>query len=297
MRVSSRSIKFLKIELARTPMESREPQVRQETAAGVQPARQVVLKRFAKMAYSVPDIAQQAGAAQEIHGTFLAQRSEGGNLVDFVGTGRRLTSAGLLAAANKLGVDAATIRAVLEVETAGAGFDPKKRLKLLFEPHIFYRQLGPGPKREEAVRQGLAYAKAGTRRYPPLSKRYDQISAAIAIDETAALNSASWGLPQIMGFNHEAAGFQSAKAMVTSMLEGEDQQLEAFANLLSDWKLSKSLKNRDWRRFALKYNGPNALKNGYDTKLGAAFKKFSGLAARAVARPGKNQSFVFPSGL
>jgi hypothetical protein len=40
--------------------------------------------------------------------------------VDFVGTGRRLTSAELLAAANKLGVDVATIRAVLEVETAGA---------------------------------------------------------------------------------------------------------------------------------------------------------------------------------
>ena len=216
--------------------------------------------------------------------------------MDFVGNGRRLKSAELLAAANKLGVDVATIRAVLEVETAGAGFDAKKRLKLLFEPHIFYKQLGLGPERDEAVKKGLAYAKAGTRPYPPLSKRYDQISAAIAINETAALNSASWGLPQIMGFNHKAAGFQSAKAMVTSMLEGEDQQLEAFANLLSDWKLSEALKNRDWRSFALKYNGPNALKNGYDKKLKAAFEKFSGLAARAVARPGTNKSFVFSSG-
>jgi hypothetical protein len=222
--------------------------------------------------------------------------NEGGNLVDFVGTGRRLKSAELLAAGNKLGVDVATIRAVLEVETAGAGFDAKKRLKLLFEPHIFYKQLGPGPKRDEAVKQGLAYAKAGTRPYPPLSKRYDQISAAIAIDETAALNSASWGLPQIMGFNHEAAGFQSAKDMITSMLEGEDQQLEAFASLMPAWKLGEALKNRDWRTFALKYNGPNALKNGYNTKLRAAFEKFSSLAARAVATSGTNQSFVFPSG-
>ena len=69
--------------------------------------------------------------------------------MDFVGTGRRLTSAGLMAAANKVGVDPATLRAVLEVETAGAGFDAKNRLKLLFEPHIFYKQLGPGPKRDE----------------------------------------------------------------------------------------------------------------------------------------------------
>jgi hypothetical protein len=216
--------------------------------------------------------------------------------VDFVGTGRRLTSSGLMAAANKVGVDAATLRAVLEVETAGAGFDARNRLKLLFEPHIFYKQLGPGRKRDEAVRRGLAYPKAGTRPYPPLSKRYDQISEAMAIDEVAALNSASWGLPQIMGFNHKAAGFPSAKAMVESMLEGEDQQLEAFANLLSDWKLAASLRKRDWRTFSLRYNGKNALRNGYDRKIAADFEKFSGLAARAVARPGTNHRFVFESG-
>ena len=99
-----------------------------------------------------------------------------------------------------------------------------------------------------------------------------------------------------MGFNHEAAGFHSSKAMVTSMLEGEDQQLRSFANLLSNWKLATSLKNRDWRTFSLRYNGPNALKNGYDRKLNAAFEKFSGLAAHAVARPGTNQNFVFKGG-
>src|SRR5262245_37913228 len=100
-----------------------------------------------------------------------------------------------MAAANKVGVDPATLRAVLEVETAGAGFDAQNRIKLLFEPHIFYRQLGPGAKRDEAVRRGLAYPKAGTRPYPPLSKRYGQISEAMKIDEVAALNAASWGLP------------------------------------------------------------------------------------------------------
>ena len=75
-----------------------------------------------------------------------------------------------------------------------------------------------------------------------------------------------------MGFNHRAAGFQSAKSMVASMLDGEGQQIEAFANLLFDWKLSDALRNRDWRRFALKYNGPNALNHGYDKKLRAASK-------------------------
>ena len=82
--------------------------------------------------------------------------------MDLIGSGRRLSSTELLAAANKLGVDVATLRAILQVETAGAGFDAKKRLKLLFEPHIFYRQLGPGPKRDEAVRAPLG-SRARTR--------------------------------------------------------------------------------------------------------------------------------------
>ena len=80
--------------------------------------------------------------------------------MDLVGSGRRLSSAELLAAANKLGVDVATLRAILQVETAGAGFDAKKRLKLLFEPHIFYRatrpwsQAGPSRQKRPCLSQG-----------------------------------------------------------------------------------------------------------------------------------------------
>ena len=87
----------------------------------------------------------------------------------------------LLTAADKLGVDVATLRAILQVETAGAGFDAKKRLKLLFEPHIFYRQLGPGPKRDEAVKKGpclsprhgvvpIHLSPSAMIRLPPLSR-------------------------------------------------------------------------------------------------------------------------------
>jgi len=85
--------------------------------------------------------------------------------------------------------------------------------------------------------------------------------------------------------------------MVTAMMQGEREQLLAFANLLIAWKLADKLRKRDWRNFALKYNGPKALKNGYDKKLKKAFDKFATLAAEAVAVPGKNKTFVFPSGL
>ena len=50
-------------------------------------------------------------------------------------------------------------------------------------------------------------------------------------------------------------------------------QSPVFANLLSDWKLSDALTSRDWRRFALKYNGPNAHKHGYDKKTWGGLQK------------------------
>jgi len=46
----------------------------------------------------------------------------------------------------------------MEVEAAGSGFDSRGRPKMLFEPHVFYRNL-PASMRGEAERQGLASAK------------------------------------------------------------------------------------------------------------------------------------------
>ena len=41
--------------------------------------------------------------------------------------------------ARKIGCSIAAIRAVAEVESAGAGFDSKGQPKTLFEGHLFYR--------------------------------------------------------------------------------------------------------------------------------------------------------------
>ncbi len=214
--------------------------------------------------------------------------------MDFVGTGKKMTSQDLVDAAKKLDVDVATIRAVLEVEAAGAGFDSKKRPKILFEPHIFYKELGAGAKRDKAVKQGLAYKKQGTKPYPKSSDtRYAQIDDASAIDEVAALRSASWGLPQVMGFNAGDAGFANAKAMIEAMKKGEGEQLLAFVALLSAWKLADALKKHKWATFALRYNGKDAVKNGYDQKLKDAYDKFSALAAKPLAAAPTKQSFLF----
>jgi hypothetical protein len=61
-------------------------------------------------------------------------------------------------------------------------------------------------------------------------------NAGIDIDKTAALNSPSWGLPQIRGSNHEAAGFTGGTTSVAA--EGPikpqlaDDELACFERLL-----------------------------------------------------------------
>jgi hypothetical protein len=43
----------------------------------------------------------------------------------------------------------------------------------------------------------------------------------MTFDEQAALESASWGLGQVMGFNAKTAGFADVHAMVDAMVAGE----------------------------------------------------------------------------
>lgn len=67
--------------------------------------------------------------------------------MNFVGTGRRLAQGDIGAAARKVNLPTAVILAILEKEASGRGFDSKNRPKMLFEPHVFSRELGPGARR------------------------------------------------------------------------------------------------------------------------------------------------------
>jgi hypothetical protein len=90
--------------------------------------------------------------------------------MDLVGSGRRLSSAELLTAANKFGVDVATLRAILQVETAGAGFDAKKRTR----PVVSRGMIGmhrPHPREDRARLRPFAthWCSAITRQNAPAS--------------------------------------------------------------------------------------------------------------------------------
>lgn len=180
-----------------------------------------------------------------------------------------------------IGVGEDVIRAVVEVETSGGGFDSKGRVKILFEPHVFYRSLGEA-KRRRAVLAGLAYAKWGEKAYPRDS--YPRLEAAAAIDRAAALKSCSLGLGQILGENFKMAGYGSIDDMVESFAVSEANQLEAMVRWIEAAGLDDDLRRiealprastaADWAPFARVYNGPGYARNAYHTKLAAAHAKW-----------------------
>jgi hypothetical protein len=109
----------------------------------------------------------------------------------------------------------------------------------------------------------------------------------MAFDRAAALQSASWGLGQIMGMNFAQAGFPDVETLVQAMSDSEDAQLKAFASFLRANNLAAPLKAHDWAGFARRYNGSNYAINQYDVKLLGEFQKLSSgampdLSARAA---------------
>lgn len=191
--------------------------------------------------------------------------------MNFVGTGKKLTDEDLPRVGHAIGVGEDEIHAVLEVECRGSGFDKMKRPAMLFEPHVFYRELKDPKERARAVKQGLAYPK-WRRNYPKDS--YPRLDRALQINVEAALRSASWGLGQIMGFNHKLAGYRSAQEMVEAFKQGEGYQLEAMITFIKTAGLDDELRAHDWRGFARGYNGSGYAKHGYHTRLAKAFAKW-----------------------
>jgi hypothetical protein len=192
--------------------------------------------------------------------------------VKYQGAAKRIEDIDIPRIARLIGCGEDELHAVIDVESAGGGFDSKGRVKMLFEPHVFYRCV-PATKRSRAVTDGLAYPKWKPGAYPIDS--YPKFLRACAIDETAAVKACSWGLGQILGENHKAAGYATPQAMVAAFADDEDAHLEAMVRFIIASGLDDNLRDHDWAGFAKGYNGPGYAKHGYHTRLAAAYRKWS----------------------
>lgn len=191
---------------------------------------------------------------------------------DFKGTAKRLDDIDLPRIGARIGVGEDEIHAFMDVEAAGSGFDFKGRPKMLFEPHVFWRNLS-GTKRGKAAKAGLAYQRWGTKPYPKDS--YPRLKRAMQIDETAALKAASWGLGQILGENHRAVGYATPQAMVLAFMDDEENHLNAMVEFLVSSNVDDDLREHNWSVVARVYNGPGYAKHGYHTRLAEAYAKWA----------------------
>ena len=183
-----------------------------------------------------------------------------------------LVLADKIAAAEKLGVSVKHINMLLKVESGGKSFDDKGRPVILFEPHIFHRRT-----KGKWSPSNFSYSKWGSRPYPKsFDARWAQLGEAALRNPVAALESASWGLFQVMGFHWKALGYESAQAFASAMTRGEPEQLDAMVRYIVANGLKGALQackagNPDsCRAFARGYNGAGFEKNQYHIKMARA---------------------------
>ena len=204
----------------------------------------------------------------------------------FEGVGLPLTQAGFDATSNALGGDKESLWSVLKVETRGFGFFTDRRPKILFERHVFSGRTGG---RFDRTHPDISSSKPGG--YVGGPPEYNRLKRAMLLDRKAALESASWGLGQVMGFNATKIGYASAEAMVRAFAESEDEQLEGCAAfILATKPLHDAYKAKKWAKVAFFYNGRDFAKNKYDQKLADAHAAYT---ARGSPRVDVRQAQAF----
>lgn len=206
---------------------------------------------------------------------------------------KKLTDNQIREIADKNGLEFGVIKAIHKVESNGAGFLKTGEPKILFERHIFYRELTKlGFKtlanQMSQLDPSLCHKSPTLKgKYGDTDKQHERLQNAQKLllkvrpdaDENlqntvreCALKACSWGLGQIMGFNYALAGFDSLQVFINAMYKDEKSQLQAMINFLKSAGLTKAMKNRDWRAIAKAYNGVAYAKFDYHNKLARAYE-------------------------
>lgn len=191
----------------------------------------------------------------------------------------RLSENDYLQAARELGVEVATIKAVVFIEAGPSrrGFSSEEVPIVNFDLNLF---------RNFARRKGIALTKfknSNPEVFAPLNKqKYGSIQnaqlarlhSAMAIDSIAAQEATFWGMFQIGGFNWKKCGCSSIEEYVRLMSTSERDQLELFVKFILSRKLERYLQAKNWAGFALRYNGKSYARHGYHKRLAKAYRNF-----------------------
>lgn len=167
------------------------------------------------------------------------------------------------------------LKAIATVEAGPEGaFLSTGEPVVLFERHVFHRLT----KGKFDGHPDISNEDPGG--YGKYSAQHARLAEAVKLDKIAALKSASWGLFQIMGENHAAAGFRDVslgdgsgvQRFVNAMYRSADDHLRALVMFLqNDSRLVGALRTKNWPAFAYVYNGPAYEKHDYHGRIAAAY--------------------------
>jgi hypothetical protein len=177
--------------------------------------------------------------------------------------------------ASLTGIDSMAVLSVWYVESGGRDFTPGRPI-LRFDNHKFWRYWGsanaatfdrhfrfgghgsPG----NSSKNHLFRNPVGSAWRPfhgDQAAEYEVFNWAISLAgrEPACL-SASFGGPQIMGFNHAACGYDSAFALFTAFGSDARWQVLGFFDFCQTNGLLHDIRDREWVEFGQRYNGDGA---------------------------------------
>ena len=191
---------------------------------------------------------------------------------------KKLTEAQIQAQALGLGIEVAALKAVIEVECKGSGFNADGTPVILFERHVFRQRLianGKAATADKAMRERPDLCNKTMGNYGLYSAQHGRLSAAAQYHRDSALESASWGIGQVMGYHWKALGYPTLQNFINAMYRDEASQLDAMCRFIKVNGLVDEMQRKDWVTFARVYNGADYRKNQYDIKLAKAYAKFA----------------------
>ena len=202
------------------------------------------------------------------------------------------------------GIEAAVLAAVIVTESGSASYTTDfqsimgRNMTIRFENHKFFQFWGKA--HQQVFAQTYKYgAKDKKGNWQPFlghqwrpdtnsawqnfhgnqAKEWQVLDASRKLNDTAALESISMGLGQLMGFNYADFGYPSVQAMFQDMQFGARPQLDGMINFMRKHAMG-ALTRKDFVAFARIYNGKaqaaaygGLIRGHYDTYV-ALLKRF-----------------------
>lgn len=173
----------------------------------------------------------------------------------------------LRALSNEINIDIATAIAVIAVESAGKAYSDSGNVIIRFENHLFYRYWGE--KNKNTYDKYFSFDSAKKWETHKFRKdesaewkvfhgdqdaEWEVLQFARTLDNDAALISASYGAPQILGSNFKKIGYMNAEDMLFYFGRDIKYQIFALFDFLNP-QMIQHLQNKNFKDFAGIYNG------------------------------------------